>query len=101
MLVYVRESAADEVLRPFTEADTPSHLRKRLEDEKIQLDTKKREKEEQHLYLTVKVRSILDPLRVWTEVKNQFPMLTRLELCLATFLSADHHRLDIQEAPRL
>ncbi|KAL7416026.1 hypothetical protein BDY24DRAFT_406155 [Mrakia frigida] len=57
MLVYIRESAIDDVLKPFTEDDTPPHLRKRLEDERIQLDTKKREKEEQHLYLTAKIIS--------------------------------------------
>lgn len=30
MLVYIRESAIDEVLAPFTEDDTPAHLSKHL-----------------------------------------------------------------------
>lgn len=55
MLVYVRQSAMDEVLAPFTEADTPPHLQKRLEDERLQLDMKKKEKEDQHLFLTAKI----------------------------------------------
>jgi ubiquitin carboxyl-terminal hydrolase 7 len=55
MLVYVRQSAMDEVLAPFTEGDTPPHLQKRLEDERLQLDMKKKEKEDQHLFLTAKI----------------------------------------------
>lgn len=55
MLVYVRESKADEILKPFTIEDTPPHLRERLEQERLQMEARKREREEQHLYLTVKV----------------------------------------------
>ncbi|KAG9019654.1 hypothetical protein FRB90_012000 [Tulasnella sp. 427] len=57
MLVYIRDSAIDTILAPFTENDTPAHLKQRLEDERIQQEAKKREREEQHLYLTAKVIS--------------------------------------------
>ncbi|KAF7338349.1 Ubiquitin carboxyl-terminal hydrolase 21 [Mycena venus] len=55
MLVYIRESAIDEVLAPFTDEDTPPHLKRRLDEERLQLEAKKREREEQHLFLTAKV----------------------------------------------
>lgn len=78
MLVYVRESAVKEVLAPFTDEDTPPHLSKpmhssnavvtinyslsffffaerRLDEERLQIEAKKREREEQHLFLTAKV----------------------------------------------
>lgn len=73
MLVYIRESAIDEVLAPWKDEDTPAHLstytfnerngnslshdpvERRLEEERLQMEAKKREREEQHLYLTAKV----------------------------------------------
>ncbi|KAH0446021.1 hypothetical protein IEQ34_025144 [Dendrobium chrysotoxum] len=55
MLVYVRDCEADQILKPFTIEDTPPHLRERLEQERLQMEARKREREEQHLYLTVKV----------------------------------------------
>ncbi|CCF52859.1 hypothetical protein NDA11_006518 [Ustilago hordei] len=55
MLVYVRERDIDEVLKPLAPEDTPIHLRQRLEDERMQMEARKREREEQHLYLTVKL----------------------------------------------
>ncbi|EEB92201.1 hypothetical protein MPER_09324, partial [Moniliophthora perniciosa FA553] len=55
MLVYIRESAMDEVLASFTEEDTPPHLKRRLDEERLQIEAKKKEREEQHLFLTAKV----------------------------------------------
>ncbi|KAF8894531.1 hypothetical protein BD779DRAFT_1669025 [Infundibulicybe gibba] len=55
MLVYIRESAINEVLAPFTDDDTPPHLKRRLDEERLQIEAKKREREEQHLFLTAKV----------------------------------------------
>lgn len=76
MLVYIRESAMNEVLAPFTAEDTPAHLsmlifvlktpayltivlERRLEEERAQNELKKRERDEQHLFLTAKVRQLL------------------------------------------
>lgn len=71
MLVYIRETTIDEVLDPFKESDTPSHLSEyfrgtfgadsncfteaRLDAERLEAEQKKREREEQHLYLTAKI----------------------------------------------
>lgn len=55
MLVYIRESRLQEILQPIGEADTPPHLRYRLEKEKKDAEAKRREREEQHLFLTAKV----------------------------------------------
>ncbi|EJD02278.1 cysteine proteinase [Fomitiporia mediterranea MF3/22] len=55
MLVYIRDVAIDEILAPFTDADTPAHLKKRLDEERLQIEAKRREREEQHLFLTAKI----------------------------------------------
>ncbi|KAK1232951.1 ubiquitin-specific protease ubp15 [Marasmius sp. AFHP31] len=60
MLVYIRESAMDNVLAPFTEEDTPSHLKRKLDEERLQIEAKKKEREEQHLFLTAKACVITD-----------------------------------------
>ena len=80
MLVYIRESAINEVLAPFTVDDTPPHLsaskdlskihlltsllrillERRLDEERLQIEAKKKEREEQHLFLTAKVCRIFN-----------------------------------------
>ena len=56
MLVYVRENKVSEVLKPITTEDVPEHLRTRLERERRDAEMRKKERDEQHLYLTAKVR---------------------------------------------
>ncbi|KAJ7743890.1 hypothetical protein B0H14DRAFT_3607165 [Mycena olivaceomarginata] len=55
VLVYIRESAIDQVLAPFTNEDIPPHIKARLDEERLQLEAMKREREQQHLFLTAKV----------------------------------------------
>ncbi|WFD43786.1 ubiquitinyl hydrolase 1 [Malassezia psittaci] len=55
MLVYIRDSERAEVLKPIGPDDTPVHLRERLEEERLQMEARRREREEQHLYLTVRI----------------------------------------------
>lgn len=55
MLVYIRESRLDNVLTPVSQNDSPIHLQKRLEEEAAAREAKRKEREEQHLFQTVKV----------------------------------------------
>ncbi|CAB5376644.1 unnamed protein product [Rhizophagus irregularis] len=55
MLVYIRESHVDEILSPVVPEDIPEHLQKRLEQERAIEEQKRKEMEERHLYLTVKI----------------------------------------------
>jgi len=77
VLVYIRESAIGEVLAPLTVDDTPAHLsmfsiscsqgghdviaylsmcpERRIDEERLQVEAKKREFEERHLFLIAKV----------------------------------------------
>lgn len=54
MLVYHRKSKIDEILVPVTEADVPEHLPKRFEEERLAREQRKKDKEEQHLYIWVR-----------------------------------------------
>ncbi|CAB4444830.1 unnamed protein product [Rhizophagus irregularis] len=53
--VYIRESHVDEILSPVVPEDIPEHLQKRLEQERAVEEQKRKEMEERHLYLTVKI----------------------------------------------
>ncbi|KAL2025090.1 hypothetical protein VTK56DRAFT_92 [Thermocarpiscus australiensis] len=54
MLVYIRKSRLDKILCPVTAEDTPAHLQRRFEEEMAAREARRREREEQHLYLGVK-----------------------------------------------
>ncbi|CAO3638238.1 unnamed protein product [Mucor fragilis] len=51
MLVYIRECMLDQVLAPVTEQDIPRHLGERLEEEARIREQRRKDKEEQHLYM--------------------------------------------------
>ncbi|TPX31523.1 hypothetical protein SmJEL517_g05139 [Synchytrium microbalum] len=60
MLVYIREQNLDEMLSEVTENDIPSHLRQRLEQERMIAEQKRKEKEEAHLFMSVKILTDTD-----------------------------------------
>ncbi|RKF53412.1 Ubiquitin carboxyl-terminal hydrolase 21 [Golovinomyces cichoracearum] len=55
MLVYIRQNRLDDVLCPVDKADTPAHLQSKLDEEARIRDARKKEREEQHLYLIIRV----------------------------------------------
>ncbi|PWY79654.1 ubiquitin C-terminal hydrolase [Aspergillus heteromorphus CBS 117.55] len=57
MLVYVRKTRLDDVLLPITKEDVPSHIEKRLLEDRVDFARRKKEKEEAHLYINVGVLS--------------------------------------------
>lgn len=60
MLVYIRNSDMDEILKPLTTSDIPEHLLRRLDDEKAALETKKKEREESTHFFNAFVISDID-----------------------------------------
>ena len=52
MLVYIRQSREDSILQQVPEETTPVHIAKQLDDERQLLERKRKEREEQHLYLS-------------------------------------------------
>ncbi|TQB70857.1 hypothetical protein MPDQ_008023 [Monascus purpureus] len=57
MLVYIRKSRLDEVLVPITKDDVPSHIERRLMEDRAEILRRKKEREEAHLYIQIGVLS--------------------------------------------
>lgn len=57
MLVYIRKSRLDAILQSVPKEATPDHIARQLAEEKALIERKRKEKEEQHLYLTCAVIS--------------------------------------------
>ena len=55
MLVYIRESRLDEVLEPVLPEDVPPHLETKIKEERAELERRRKEREEAHLYMQVVV----------------------------------------------
>ncbi|KAK2794704.1 hypothetical protein FQN52_007474 [Onygenales sp. PD_12] len=55
MLVYIRKSRVDDVLIDVVKENIPAHLEKQLTEERTEFLRKKKEREEQHLYMNVGV----------------------------------------------
>jgi len=55
MLVYLREAVIDELLAPIMPADIPKHVSQQVEYERNEELRRRREKEEMHLYVHMRV----------------------------------------------
>ncbi|KJR86641.1 ubiquitin carboxyl-terminal hydrolase 7 [Sporothrix schenckii 1099-18] len=55
MLVYIRQSRVEKILTPVLETDIPRHIQTRFEDEAQLREAKRKERDEQHLYIGMKV----------------------------------------------
>ncbi|KAL8985664.1 MAG: hypothetical protein Q9205_000678 [Flavoplaca limonia] len=55
MLVYIRKSREKDILLDVAEQETPTHLAKQLNEERAALEKKRKDREEQHLYLPISV----------------------------------------------
>ncbi|KAL2889523.1 putative ubiquitin carboxyl-terminal hydrolase 5 [Ceratocystis lukuohia] len=58
MLVYIRKSRLDRVLCPVTQADIPQHIQTRYQEEVELKEARRKEREEAHLYMTIKYATL-------------------------------------------
>lgn len=75
MLVYVREAAWEEVMKPIDEGDIPKGLVERFKREKEEVEKKAREVREQHLYTTVELLQEAD-VRAFRHYINERELVT-------------------------
>jgi ubiquitin carboxyl-terminal hydrolase 7 len=59
MLVYIRKTRLDQVLVEVREEDIPAHIERKLTEERAEFERRKKEREEAHFYLTVRLISDL------------------------------------------
>lgn len=74
MLVYIRQSEWDTIMCEVTEDDIEAHVRARLKAEQEELERRKRERAEAHLYALVRVVSDED-LKKTIGVKRHFDLV--------------------------
>ena len=55
MLIYVRDSDAEEILAEVPDEEIPQHLVERLEKEQQEQERRRKEKEEAHLYMNIRL----------------------------------------------
>ncbi|KAF9965293.1 hypothetical protein BGZ70_005095 [Mortierella alpina] len=60
MLVYVRDNAMDQILKPLTADDIPEHLQRRLDDERLAMENKRKEQNESLLFFNARIISDVD-----------------------------------------
>ncbi|KAI5285731.1 hypothetical protein KEM54_000337 [Ascosphaera aggregata] len=57
MLVYIRKNKVDEIMQDVTEQDVPKHVAQAVIEERAEMLRRRKEREEQHLYLNVQLIS--------------------------------------------
>ncbi|OOQ85624.1 putative ubiquitin C-terminal hydrolase (HAUSP) [Penicillium brasilianum] len=57
MLVYIRKTRSDNVLLPITNEDVPSHIAKRVAEDRAEMLQRQKERDTAHLYMNVGVLS--------------------------------------------
>ncbi|KAJ3353139.1 hypothetical protein HDU83_007119 [Entophlyctis luteolus] len=55
MLIYMRDRDTDSIFISLDDADVQEHLRKRMESEQIEAEKKRKDREEQHHFVNIKV----------------------------------------------
>lgn len=55
MLVYLREDQMSKILQPLKVEDTPTHIKEQLDREKIAYEARRKELEDAHLFMNIKV----------------------------------------------